>query len=508
MAIQIQFRRGTAAQWTSVNPVLAEGESGWEMDTGKFKVGDGVATWSLLPYSSGPVGPQGPIGLTGLQGPIGPEGPVGPQGPIGLTGATGAQGIQGIKGDTGDTGATGATGAQGIQGVKGDTGNTGATGATGLTGPQGIQGIKGDTGDVGPTGPQGPIGLTGATGATGAQGPKGDTGDTGPQGPIGLTGATGPQGIQGIQGPAGNLGTAVFDDLSDVSVAGATAGQIVSYDGTNWVAVDEALVAASTDTVKHRVKAGEAITKGQAVYVSSADGTNMIVTKASNATEATSSKTMGLLDATVSTNGFANVVTEGLLTNINTNGASAGDPVWLGASGNLLFGLANKPYAPLHMVFIGIVTKANISTGEIFVRPQNGFEFNELHDVAISSVEDNQIPVYESSTQLWKNKQPWSTRQIVNTQTGTTYQMLASDIGKMLTLNNSSAVTVTLGTSLGLIAGQSIDVLQLGVGQVSIAAGGATLNGTPGLKLRARYSAATIFCVGANDYVVIGDLAV
>lgn len=46
----IQFRRGTAAQWTSANPVLAAGEMGWEQDTGEFKIGDGVTTWTSLGY--------------------------------------------------------------------------------------------------------------------------------------------------------------------------------------------------------------------------------------------------------------------------------------------------------------------------------------------------------------------------------------------------------------------------------------------------------------------------
>jgi hypothetical protein len=155
--------------------------------------------------------------------------------------------------------------------------------------------------------------------------------------------------------------------------------------------------------LQHVVKAGEAINKGQAVYVSSANGTNMIVSKADNTTEATSSKTMGLLDATVAINGFANVVTEGLLGGLNTASATAGDPVWLGTSGNLLFGLANKPVAPVHMVFIGIVTKANGSTGEIFVRPQNGFELQELHNVSISSPLNGQVLKYNSTTGLWVN---------------------------------------------------------------------------------------------------------
>jgi Major tropism determinant N-terminal domain len=46
----IQFRRGTAAQWTTANPVLSAGELGWESDTGEFKVGNGASTWTALGY--------------------------------------------------------------------------------------------------------------------------------------------------------------------------------------------------------------------------------------------------------------------------------------------------------------------------------------------------------------------------------------------------------------------------------------------------------------------------
>ena len=53
MAIQIQYRRGTAAEWTSANPTLAQGEPGYETDTGKFKVGNGSTAWASLAYSLG-----------------------------------------------------------------------------------------------------------------------------------------------------------------------------------------------------------------------------------------------------------------------------------------------------------------------------------------------------------------------------------------------------------------------------------------------------------------------
>ena len=162
-----------------------------------------------------------------------------------------------------------------------------------------------------------------------------------------------------------------------------------------------------TSTLKHIVKAGLSINKGQAVYVSSADGTNMIVSKASNVSESTSSKTMGLLETTLSTNGQGYVITEGLLAGLNTNSANVGDPVWLGVDGDLIYGLANKPYAPAHLVFVGIVTRKNTNNGEIFVKPQNGFELKEIHDIDLISntPKNNDVLVYNSTSSLWENKQ-------------------------------------------------------------------------------------------------------
>jgi hypothetical protein len=73
-------------------------------------------------------------------------------------------------------------------------------------------------------------------------------------------------------------------------------------------------------------------------------------------------------------------------------------------------------------------------------------------------------------------------------------------------VSSSSNLDVTVNGSLDLSIGQRIDLLRLGTGEVTVVADNATVNGTPGLKLRARYSAATLLCVGADDYVLLGDL--
>ena len=100
----------------------------------------------------------------------------------------------------------------------------------------------------------------------------------------------------------------------------------------------------------------------------------------------------------------------------------------------------------------------------------------------------------------------WSTAQTLNAQTDS-YQLQSSDIGKLVTLSKSTAVNLTVPSGLGLTAGQRIDLAQLGAGQVTVVASSTTVNGTPGLKLRAQYSAATLICTATNTYLLVGDLS-
>ena len=98
MAIKLQLRRGTASEWSTTNPLLSEGELGLELDTGKFKVGNGTQNWNALVYASGIQGPTGPSGAAGAAGPSGANGAAGAPGPTGERGPTG---IQGPAGDGG-----------------------------------------------------------------------------------------------------------------------------------------------------------------------------------------------------------------------------------------------------------------------------------------------------------------------------------------------------------------------------------------------------------------------
>jgi len=98
-----------------------------------------------------------------------------------------------------------------------------------------------------------------------------------------------------------------------------------------------------------------------------------------------------------------------------------------------------------------------------------------------------------------------------NAQTGTTYTLVAADLGKIVTLSNASGITLTVPPSV-FTTGNIINIQQIGVGQVTLAQGaGVTITSTGATstapKLRARYSAASIICTGSNTFTVIGDLS-
>jgi hypothetical protein len=101
-------------------------------------------------------------------------------------------------------------------------------------------------------------------------------------------------------------------------------------------------------------------------------------------------------------------------------------------------------------------------------------------------------------------------RRTVKADTSTAYAPLLTDENQTVTLSNASAITVTLpqDSTTAFPTGAEIEFVQIGAGQVTFAAGsGATVNGTPGLKLRAQWSAASAKKRAANTWVVIGDLS-
>ena len=329
MAVKIQFRRDTASAWSTVNPILSQGEAGFEFDTGRFKVGNGLSPWNSLAYSSGVTGPTGPsvtgpTGPTGaastVTGPTGQQGPQGPTGPQGITGPTGAIGAIGATGPTGSVGPTGPTGAVGAASTV-----TGPTGATGAQGPQGVpitlKGSKATVGELPSSGnvlndawivdADGDVYVWDGTiwySAGQIVGPQGDVGPTGPQGDIGPqgdVGPTGPSGVVSVTGPVTNTGT-------------STAANI-GIDQTLLSIANTQVTGLGTSSVKDIPATGDATTS-QVVY-----GTDTRLTDTRTPTDGTVT-TAKIVDANVTADKLAtDSVTTAKIADVNVTTAKIAD---------------------------------------------------------------------------------------------------------------------------------------------------------------------------------------
>jgi hypothetical protein len=148
---------------------------------------------------------------------------------------------------------------------------------------------------------------------------------------------------------------------------------------------------------------GSTIAKGKVVYINGAAGQRPTVALSDADTEATSSKTLGITAQSIASEAEGFVATEGILRGLNTEGLTEGGAIWLSSTaGNFT---QTAPTQPVHSVFLGYVVKAHASAGEIFVKVQNGYELEELHNVLISGTPaDNEVLAYDSASSLWINQ--------------------------------------------------------------------------------------------------------
>jgi len=152
----------------------------------------------------------------------------------------------------------------------------------------------------------------------------------------------------------------------------------------------------------------------EVVIVAGASGQRLSVKLAKADNDINSAGTLGVVCENIAGNQEGFICSIGQINNINTTGSLQGE-TW--ADGDLLYlsgttfgAITNvKPTAPLHEVRIGYVEYAHAVNGKIYVKIDNGYELDELHNVSINplTLSDKDVLTYESATQLWKNtKQP------------------------------------------------------------------------------------------------------
>lgn len=141
------------------------------------------------------------------------------------------------------------------------------------------------------------------------------------------------------------------------------------------------------------------ITKGQPVYMYAAQGDRVSVKLAYNTGDATSAKTLGVCAENIAAGQAGMVLCQGVQDGLDLSAYTAGDTLYLGATAGTL--TATKPYAPNHLVYIGVVERANAGNGRLYVRVQNGYELDELHNVSAQSPSNGQTLIYNATTSLW-----------------------------------------------------------------------------------------------------------
>jgi len=149
------------------------------------------------------------------------------------------------------------------------------------------------------------------------------------------------------------------------------------------------------------------ITKGQPVYAFGGTGDRLKVKLAYNTGDSTSAQTVGLvLSSSIAANQKGLIIVNGQLDGLNilpTSTFADGDPIYLGSTAGTITNV--KPSAPNHLVYLGFVTTASPgSAGRMYVRVQNGYELDEIHDVQVGSYGSKDVLWRDTSVNLWKNK--------------------------------------------------------------------------------------------------------
>lgn len=202
-------------------------------------------------------------------------------------------------------------------------------------------------------------------------------------------------------------------------------------------------------------KTASQINKFSVVYIDGGQGDMPTIKLAIASGESGSSKTYGITAENIASMSTGKVIVYGALNSVNTDQfnptAPTGDVngITLYLSPTVSGGVTTtKPSAPNHMVSVGTIVRTHQNQGVVEVKVINGFEIEELHNVAISGISDNQILVYDSGTGLWKNENlPSSATTVVNLaySSGITTDASSGDIFDItasgsLTLNNPTNV--------------------------------------------------------------------
>jgi hypothetical protein len=309
---------------------------------------------------------------------------------------------------------------------------------------------------------------------------------------------------------------------------------------TKSITGDEVLNAVAKTAVAVRNQTGATIYKGTIVYISGTSGGKALISKAKADSEATSSKTLGVVTANIANNANGNVLTNGLLTLLDTRTTATnpfttvtltiGDDLYLSP---ITAGYVTnvKPIAPNNLVNIGKVLETSATTGQILYSIVNGYELGELHDVDTTGAVSGDVLALDGS--VWKptaisrgitiGTTPITSGvagrvlfegagNVVQEDAGLFWDNTNKRLGVGATPNTSTRLDVraqgALSTDIAFRVRNSADTLNLlsvnGLGNLNLASGGFIYGDTTNPFIRLNNGLGTLIGYGTNYFNIGG----
>lgn len=219
--------------------------------------------------------------------------------------------------------------------------------------------------------------------------------------------------------------------VSSINFGGNTSLTWNPTDRTLDMPVDGVTIQLGQETVAHVLnKTGATLLNGTVVRVTGAQGNRMTAALADNTDDAHSATVLGVVTEDILNNQDGFVTLTGLVRGINTSGLPEGSAVWLGSNGSLT---ASMPVTPLHAVLVGYCVRSHATVGSIFIKVQNGYELEELHDVLITTPGVGESIVWDGTK--WVNQNvsvdltDYATITYVDSSIPTSVSELANDAG-------------------------------------------------------------------------------
>ena len=217
-------------------------------------------------------------------------------------------------------------------------------------------------------------------------------------------------------------------------------GRIYYANGSWNLYVDEpdiTLQVGEENWVRVKNISGSTITDGQVVYIDGAQGQSPTIELATNTTHLTS-HTNGLATHAIEHNSTGYITTTGIVNGVDTSDFNDGDEIFLGIDPGSITNV--KPIAPIHVVKLGNVIRAN-NNGSILVSLSQSIDLNDLTEVLITAPANHDELRYDSASESWKNGPP----QDLSYETITTSSSLTQS--RRVFCNNTAPITVTAPAS-------------------------------------------------------------